>query len=170
MPSPSPVQALLARLAPPVWARWVLSFAVGAIVLVLLVIVVAHSNPNGLSPQNPAAVVRANREAETLVKQDQAPRVTTAAAHASARAALERAVRADMTARLASGQITGPLQRVACAHAAGRSAFSCTATAADVNYDYLGVVDDGAHRVTYCRRDPPPVPSENIPVSPRCTG
>ncbi len=170
MPFQSAVQALLARLAPPVWARWVLSFAVGAIALVLLVIVVAHSNPNGLAPQNPAAVVRANREAETLVEQDQAPRVTTAAARTSARSAIERAVRADMGARVSLGQITGPLQRVTCARAARRSAYSCTATAADVNYDYLGVVDARAHRVTYCRRDPPPVPSENIPVSARCTG
>jgi hypothetical protein len=42
------------------------------------------------------------------------------------------------------------------------------ATAADVNYDFLGVVDVPAHRLTYCKRDEPPVPSMNIPVSRRC--
>jgi hypothetical protein len=43
------------------------------------------------------------------------------------------------------------------------------ATAADVNYDFVGAVDIPARQLTYCRREPPPVPSEKIPVSPACT-
>jgi hypothetical protein len=46
--------------------------------------------------------------------------------------------------------------------------YSCVATANDVNYDFLGVVNVPAHQLTYCKRDEPPVPSMNIPVSPRC--
>jgi hypothetical protein len=30
------------------------------------------------------------------------------------------------------------------------------------------VVDTSARRITYCKRDPPPVPSQNVPLSPRC--
>ncbi|MGO9956998.1 MAG: hypothetical protein ACLP50_13635 [Solirubrobacteraceae bacterium] len=155
----------------PLWARWALSFAVAAALLVSLVVFVDHNNnPNSLASQNPAAVVRANREAETLVAQDQAPRVAVAATGLDPRAALERAVRADMTQRLQSGQIDGPLQSVRCAGHGSRPGFSCAAMAASVNYDYLGVVDVHARRVTFCRRDPPPVPSENVPVSRRCLG
>ncbi|MGA2012984.1 MAG: hypothetical protein ABSH51_20935 [Solirubrobacteraceae bacterium] len=152
----------------PTWARWVTSFGVAAALLVALVLFVSHQNPAALAPANPAAEVRANREAEILVAQDQAPRVASAAGVA-ARAALARAVRADMTARIDGGQISGPLARIVCARAGSATAFSCTATAADVNYDYVGVVDPRARRLTYCRRDPPPVPSQNVPVSPRCT-
>jgi hypothetical protein len=41
---------------------------------------------------------------------------------------------------------------------------------AAVSYPFLGVVDLRAKQITYCKRDPPPVPSENIPVSSRCVG
>jgi hypothetical protein len=154
----------------PLWARWALSFAVAAALLVGLVVFVDHNNnPNSLASQNPAAVVRANREAETLVAQDQSPRVAAAGGFGP-RAALERAVHADMAQRVQSGQIDGPLQGVRCAGDGSGPAFSCTAMAAGVNYDYLGVVDVHARRVTFCRRDPPPVPSQNIPVSRRCLG
>ena len=40
--------------------------------------------------------------------------------------------------------------------------------AGGVTYPFLGVADPRARRVTYCKRDQPPVPSDNIPVSRRC--
>lgn len=153
------------------WARWVLCVAVAALLLAGLVLFVdSNTTPDAVAPQNPSAVIRANREAETLVAQDQAPRVATVPAGAGAPAGVERAVRGDMTQRINAGQIEGPLDRVRCVGAGARTAFSCTATAAGVNYDYLGVADLRARRVTFCRRDPPPVPSENVPVSRRCLG
>jgi hypothetical protein len=153
------------------WARWVLSFAVAAALLVGLVVFVdANDNPNAPAPQNPSAVIRANREAETLVAQDQAPHAVAVPPGLDARAGVERAVRGDMTQRIRTGEIEGPLGDVRCVGAGGRSAFSCTATVADVNYDYLGVADLGARSVTFCRRDPAPVPSQTVPVSRRCLG
>jgi hypothetical protein len=37
-----------------------------------------------------------------------------------------------------------------------------------VGYDFLGVVDPKARRLTYCKRDPPPAASDNVRVSRRC--
>ena len=37
-----------------------------------------------------------------------------------------------------------------------------------MTYPFLGVVDPAARRITYCKRDPPPAPSDNVPVSSRC--
>jgi hypothetical protein len=152
------------------WARYLLSFGVAAVLLLALVLFVEHHNTNGPASTNKNAEVRANREAEVLVAQDQQPHVVTLHAGTAARAGLMHAVRADMSRRVLDGSIDGPLQRVRCLRSRARGAFSCTAVAANVNYDYLGVVATRAHRVTYCRRDLPPVPSQNIPVSPRCLG
>jgi len=154
----------------PLWARYVLSFGVAAALLVALVLFVERHNSDGPASTNKNAEVRANREAAILEAQDQTPRVMTLRAATGARGGIVSAVRGDMSRRVQDGSIAGPLQRVRCVGGRTRAAFSCTATAADVNYDYLGVVDTGARHVTYCRRDPPPVPSENIPVSPRCLG
>ena len=87
-------------------------------------------------------------------------------------AALTAAIHDYMTRRINAGALEGPLQRVHC-HAAGalkgpRRAFSCDVRAGSVGYPFLGVVDVRARRVTYCKRDPPPAPSDNVPVSPRC--
>jgi hypothetical protein len=146
----------------------VLSFGVAAALLLALVLFVEHHNTNGPASTNKNAEVRANREAEVLVAQDERPRVVSLPGATAARAGLVRAVRGDMSRRVLDGSIVGPLQRVRCRRSRARGAFSCTAVAASVNYDYLGVVDTPADQVTYCRRDPPPVPSQNIPVSPRC--
>jgi hypothetical protein len=77
-----------------------------------------------------------------------------------------------MTSLINKGVVDGPLQRTRCRRhggGSGRLAFSCVATADNVNYDYVGVVDVSTRQLTYCKRDEPPVPSQNIPVSPRCT-
>jgi hypothetical protein len=84
---------------------------------------------------------------------------------------MTRAVHATMSGLINRGIVDGPLQKVRCTRhggGAGTPAFSCVAAADDVNYDFVGVADVRAHRVTYCKRDEPPVPSMNIPVSPRC--
>jgi hypothetical protein len=39
---------------------------------------------------------------------------------------------------------------------------------ANVSYPFVGVVEPAARRLTYCKRDLPPVPTMNIPVSARC--
>lgn len=153
------------------WAKWVLSFGVGIVLLVAMIIYVNHHNTDSPPSQNLAAQARANREAALVVARDQAPHVGRLAAGARARAGIVHTVRATMSNLIAKGAIPGPLQRVRCTHSGGRAVrlgFSCVATANNVNYDFLGVVDVRARRITYCKRDEPPVPSQDIPVSARC--
>jgi hypothetical protein len=77
-----------------------------------------------------------------------------------------------MNYEINQGFLNGPLQRSTCRPLKSNGdslRFSCAVIAANVNYPFLGVVDVAARRITFCKRDPPPVPSENIPVSRRCT-
>ncbi len=154
------------------WAKWVLSFGVGAILLVALIIYVDHNNSDSPPSENLAAQTKANREAEAVVATDQAPHVVTIAHGASPRAGFVRTVHTAMETFINKGIIDGTLQRVRCRTtrtSGGSVALSCVATANDVNYDFVGVVDRSTRRLTYCKRDEPPVPSQNVPVSPRCT-
>jgi hypothetical protein len=164
---PSPVRPRL-----PLWARWALALGIAAVLAVALVVYVDHHNTDSLAPESPTAAVRANREAEIVVAQDQAPHLARLSPMTTGQAGFADVIRADMNRRIASGQIGGPLRRVSCrgdGSSARQSGFSCTAAAGGFNYAFVGVLDDRARRVTYCKRDPPPVPSENIPVSRRCT-
>jgi hypothetical protein len=154
----------------PMWAKWVLSLGAGAILLAALIIFVDHHNTDSPRSQNLAAQTRANREAALVVERDQAPRVIRLAAGLSPRAGMTRTVRATMSGLIDKGIVDGPLQHVRCTpHGHGdRVGLSCVATANDVNYDFVGVADVPARRLTYCKRDEPPVPTMNIPVSARC--
>jgi hypothetical protein len=154
------------------WARFALSLGVGVILLVALVVFVENNNTDSNRTLTPSEQAKVNREAERVVASDQAPRVVALTAGESPRKGLVRTVRATMSSLVNKGVVEGPLQRVLCTRhggGAGRRAFSCVATANDVNYDFVGVVDVAAHQLTYCKRDEPPVPSQDIPVSPRCT-
>ena len=155
----------------PMWAKWVLSFGVGAVLLAALIIYVDHHNTDSPPSQNLAVQTRANREAALVVARDQSPRIARLAAQAGPHAGIVHAVRVAMSHLVGRGTIPGPLQHVRCtrhAGGAGRLGFSCVATANDVNYDFLGVVNVPARQIIYCKRDEPPVPSMNIPVSTRC--
>jgi hypothetical protein len=171
MPEPRPDWFFL---RPPLWLRWALSLTVAAALIIALVLFVDHHNSDGLAPESPAAAVRANREDEIVVAQDQAPHGAQVPARTAPLAAIERAVRAETAQEIAKGELDGPLQRTRCtptgSSTATRRAFRCTVTANDVNYQFDGVVEVRARRLTYCKRDEPPVPSQNIPVSPRCLG
>jgi len=158
---------------PPLWLQWVLSIAVAAALIVGLVRFVQSSTANQITTESPAGEVQANREAEILVAEDQSPHTVRLTAHAAPAAALNRAIRADMTKLIDDGSLDGPLQHSACGRTgssdkAGQR-FSCTVSAAGVSYPFVGVVDAGARTIVYCKRDPPPVPSQNVPLSPRCT-
>jgi hypothetical protein len=148
----------------------VLSAAVAIVLMVALVVYVNGHNTDSPPSSNPAAAVQANREAEILVAQDQAPHVVTLPAGLRPGVALLRVLRADMSRRISQGQIDGPVQKAVCrpAGAGPTRAFSCTVEAAHVTYPFLGVVDSEARRITYCKRDPPPAPSDDVPVSRRC--
>lgn len=159
----------------PLWVRWVVSFAVFAALLVALVVYVNANNtdtPTGV--QNPATEVEANRQATILVEQDQAPRTASLARGVAPATALAHAIRADMDKEIAQQVVAGPVTRSSCARTGpgGRvtASFSCTVVANSLAYPFEGVVDTRTRVITFCKRDPPPVPSENIPLSRRCTG
>lgn len=155
----------------PLWLRFTLAGVLTVAALVALVLYVDHHNTDSPPSTNPAAEVQANREAEILVAQDQAPHVAGLPAGASPPAAMRMAVRGFVTRQIFLGSLGGPLRRVGCTAAGTRVArrgFRCSVSAGGVRYGFLGVVDLRARRVTYCKRDPPPAPSDNVAVSRRC--
>jgi hypothetical protein len=154
---------------PPMWVRWAISLGVGALLLVALVLFVSHHNGNGLAHESPKAAERANREAEIVVAQDQAPHVVILAAETPV--AVAHAIRHDMASRIAAGNAVAPLEHVRCTPGATRGSdagYRCRATAAGVGYPYEAVLNRSTRTLTFCKHDAPPVPSMNIPVSPRC--
>jgi hypothetical protein len=163
----------LEGMRPPLWLQWVLSIVVAVAVIVALVRFVQSSTANQITTENAAGAAQANREAEILVAEDQAPHTVRLTVHTAAAVAINRAIRADMTTMIDEGSLDGPLQRSSCAPTgppgkAGES-FGCTVSAAGVSYPFVGVVDARARTIVFCKRDPPPDPLENIPVSSRCT-
>ncbi len=121
---------------------------------------------------NPAAAVQANRDAEILIAQDQAPLSAHLARGQTPAAGLEQSVEGRMSALVKAGNIDGPVHPARC-HPAGsrtgsRLPFSCSIVAGGVTYPFLGVVDTARRRITLCKRDQPPVASDDVPVSARC--
>lgn len=172
-PRPRRQRAPGAYLNLPLWARFALTIVITLALLGAMVIYVNANNTNSNPTLNEASEVRANREAEILVAEDQAPH-TLALAHGEKPAiAIERAIRTRIGSQITAGAIDGPLQHTTCrptgTRPGGRVAFSCAVVAGSVTYPFLGVVDTSAREVTYCKRDPPPAPTDNVPVSPRCT-
>lgn len=155
---------------PPLWMRWALSVMVfGA--LTIAAINAISSSENG-APDVPAEL-QANREAQTILAQDQAPHDETVRRLANPRQALERAIAADMNVRIRHNELSGPLQTSRCtptaAKRANRRTFRCSVQAGDVAYPFLGVVDVPARHITWCKRDPSPTSEGDTPVDPRCT-
>ena len=176
-PAPPPARRPAAR-SPKAPSRrtWALSLGGAAAVIVALMMFVnaqdhTANRPAGVT--SPGAIAEQNREDTLVVRQDQAPRVL-AVRHGPADAgALRSAVVRYMRGQIASGAIGGPLMGSRCTPAVGstevRLVLRCRVVAANETYPFLGVVDTRRRLVTYCKRDYPPVPSMNIPVSRRCT-
>jgi hypothetical protein len=169
------------RRRPPGWRQWALALGGAAVFIVALIVFVNREDATANQPAGvttPAAIAEQNREARIVVGEDQAPHVMRLRGHGPpagvglAAGALRDAVVAYMRRQVASGAIAGPVMRSGCtpSGASGsRRAFHCVVEAGNVNYPFLGVVDLASRQVTYCKRDAPPVPSMNIPVSRRCT-
>jgi hypothetical protein len=168
---------LRSALHPPLWVRWVLTIVGFAVLIVAIGIFVHHVNhESGASTAESAkAEEEANREAEIVLAQDQAPH--TAVLHLGSRlatrTALERAIAGDVHARIDDGQLTGPLQSIGCqtsgASRGGRQPFRCTVRSAGITYPFLAVADERRGELTWCKIDPPPAPgATEAPVSPRC--
>lgn len=172
-PPPRRSRAPGAYLNLPLWQRYAVALLVAAILLAGMVIWVnGHNTDSGPTNNNPAATLRANHEASVLVAQDQAPHSVRLPAGLAARPALERVLHAHIAVQIRDGAIAGPLKSAHCratgAGSGARLGFSCTVNSGSVNFPFLAAVDTAARRVTYCKRDPPPVPSETVPISSRC--
>jgi hypothetical protein len=155
----------------PLWQRFAVSTVIAVALLVAMVIWVDGHNTNSPTLTNPAQAVQANRYAEILTQQDQAPRSVRLSAGVAPAAALERVLRQRLASQIAGGSIDGPVKLVRCAgrgSSDGRHAFSCDVSAGGVKYPFLGVVDTRARRITFCKHDVPPVPSDSVPVSSLC--
>lgn len=161
----------------PLWLQWLLPFAVaGGLVLALVLFVQSASNAPAQDNYNSAAAVREQyREANILVRQQQAPRHATLRAGQSAVAGVRAAVVGYIDRQINGGFMDGPITRASCRSVAGgtstRLLFHCdvTASALAVTYPFDGVVQTRARAITYCQRITPPLPSVNVPVSKACT-
>jgi hypothetical protein len=154
----------------------VLSISVGATIMIVIVqYVSSHNNDQTAGANNPAALAAANQEGAIIVRQDQTPHVARLRPGHRPAAALDGVVRAYVASLISRGIVDGPLKRSACIRLAphrGRTTlpFRCAVIAGGLGYPFLAVVDVRARKITYCKVDAPPVPSDNIPVSRRCTG
>jgi hypothetical protein len=159
------------RLFPALWMRWAISVVVAVAAVIALVAFVDHNNNNSEAKGSAKSLAREDQEAQVIVGADQVPRTAKLAPKESLEHAFVAAVRRDMTHRIKTGNVDGKLQKVGCKRSGsqpGRIAYSCVAEAGNVKYPFLGVFTTADKRITYCKRDLPPIPSENIPVSARC--
>jgi hypothetical protein len=144
-------------------------------VLTVAIVIAIHAvNDSGASPSERSAALEANREGRIALEEDQAPHTSGLGAGAPTRVALQRAIAIDMRNLIRHGALPGPPQGVRCSPSgtrhSGRQAFHCTARAAAIAYPFLGVLDEHARQLTWCKFDASPVSNgpQEVPVSPRC--
>jgi hypothetical protein len=163
---------------PPLWARWTLTIATFAILIVVIAVVVrainSDTNSTGSQRSEARAESEADQEGRIVITEDQKPHGAALTAGAQAKPALERAIAADVYKRTTDGQLTGPYESVRCRASgparAGRQQFSCTVKSAHIEYPFAAVADERAHDLAWCKVDPPPEPGAplEVPLSPRC--
>ena len=158
---------------PPLWARWLLTLLAFAL-LIVVIRIVATKSVSSTAESSPTAEAEANRVGELVVATDEAPHSSPLRAGAPVGSALQSAIAVDVRGRIRHGELTGPLQRVRCAASgqprAGQRPFSCTVRSAGISYTFLGVADERARTLTWCKRDPAPTGSgpPSAQISSRC--
>jgi hypothetical protein len=163
--------SLWMRLFPALWMRWAISIIVSVAVIAALVVFVESNNSNSDAKGSAASLEHENQEAQIIVGADQVPHTVTLKGGQSVQAGFVAAVHADIRHRLKTGNIQGRVQKIGCHRSGarrGRVAYSCIAQVQNVKYPFVGVFTTKSKRITYCKRDMPPLPSENIPVSHHC--
>jgi hypothetical protein len=157
----------------PMWARWALASVVAVAVLASVVIAISRAGPEGPTSEA-GAEAEINRVSDIAITEDEAPRSADLSPGAAPASTLERAIAHDVHQRIASDQLTGPLQGVTCSAAgatrAGRAPYHCTVRSAGIAYPFLAVVDKHRQRLIWCKNDPPPVANAGpeIPISASC--
>ncbi|WP_249009595.1 hypothetical protein [Conexibacter sp. DBS9H8] len=161
----------------PLWFRYVVTFAVAAVLFIALVhYVTKNTAPLQAPPQAPNAgqLSQEQHQDRIVVEQQQAPhRLRVPAATPPVAAA--RAVAAYMAYEVAHGFIAGPVDGQASCHGSGsgaRIALTCNIHAGSritrLRYPFDVVVVPSTGEVTYCQVVTPPIPSLRVPVSPAC--
>ncbi len=153
------------------WLRWVLAIVIAVAVIVAIVIAVHRAGPEAASEQDVEG--ETNRIADIAITEDEAPRTAPLASGAGASAALARAIGEDVRRRISHGQLTGPLQSVACNATGAKGArvpYSCQVRSAGIKYTFLAVAEEGRGRLTWCKVDPSATvkAGPEVPISPRC--
>lgn len=155
------------------WARWAVAIVLAVAVLAGIVIAVNRAGPEGATTEA-GAEAEINRVSDITISEDEAPHSAALAGGSAPTAALERAITGDVRQRIANTQLTGPLQSVTCrgagAASGARHPYSCTVRSASIAYPFLAVIDEGRHRLTWCKIDQPAVADAGpeIPVSASC--
>jgi hypothetical protein len=154
----------------PLWARWLGTLLAFALLVFVIHTVVRTSGAS--SEASPEAEI--NRVSEIVIAQDQAPHTAPLLPGDTARSGLQSAIAADVRTRIRREELTGPLQSVRCAPSGppqtGRRPYRCTVRSAGISFPFLGVVDERAETLTWCKRDPPPASNAppTAPISSDC--
>ena len=98
---------------PPLWARWALALVVALALITGIVIAINRAGPEGATSEA-GAEAEDNRLADIAITEDEAPHSATLPPGSEPSAVLELAITRDVRQRIAGGQLTGPLQSVAC--------------------------------------------------------
>lgn len=163
----------------PLWLQWGLPFGIATIAVVALVLFVHHQTddtPSEAPVNTPSAIVEQNKEADALMRQEEAPQFAKLKAGVPPAAGLKGAIAAWLNHQIKLGQYGGPLSRTssACTPATGstatRLAFKCPMVAANVTYSFYGVVIPATGKITYCQkvRYPPVYGMPRLKLSKSC--
>ncbi len=155
-----------------IWIRWVLAIVVAAAIIGGIVVAVHRAGPEN-STSEAAIEGETNRIADIAITEDEAPQTARLSAGAVPTSALARAIGTDVRGRISHGQLTGPLQSVACTPgptSGSRTAYTCQVHSDGAAYQFLAVVDEAAKLLTWCKVDPSVdvKGGPEVPISPRC--
>jgi hypothetical protein len=150
--------------AMPLWAQWALPFGIAIIVVVALVAYTEHQTndvPTEASVNSPSAIVAQDREADTLMRQEEAPQLAKLQPGVTPAAGIRTAIAGWLNHQIKIGAYGGPLTRQSCSKTTGstaaRVAFRCEMVTANVKYPFYGVVVPAIGSITYCQKVTPPV-------------
>lgn len=150
----------------PIWAQWVIPFAVAIAVILFLVLWVHHQTndvPSEAAVTNKGALKEQARENTILEEQIQAPKHAQAKAGAAPAAALKGAITTWLNHQISIGAYGGPLTKESCgttplyASSSTRVVMKCEMVTANVTYPFYGVVVPATGKITFCQQDTAPV-------------
>jgi hypothetical protein len=154
----------------PSWLQWGIPFAIAIAAVVLIVVFVQdHQGQNGSeSPVSPKQRSVEVRQADATIKQSQAPHTARIVAGVTAAKGLAHAITDWVDHQTKTGAMNGPVKNASCTPVSGsgsdRVALKCTIKAADVAYNFRGVVQPKSGKVTYCQKiDYGPIYNQKVP-------